>query len=174
MKKKGARTTKINLPVIIGLAALGAIAGALYYFTLAEKSGPSLTVYFSRGERLAPVRRPLRPEQAPLKAALAELLAGPSPAERAQGIETLIPPGTRTVAVKTEGQTALIVFNRKLENYGGGSARVEGMIAQIVYTATEVPGVAKVWIKMSGEKELVLGGEGLVIDRPLSRGEVGR
>jgi len=48
------------------------------------------------------------------------------------------------------------------------------MIGQIVYTITEVPGIKKVWIKMEGEKELVLGGEGLVIDRPLSREDISR
>lgn len=114
------------------------------------------------------VERPLGADEEPLPKAMAELLSGPKEA----GLSTQIPTGTKILRLQVKKGTAILDFNRKLESYGGGSARVEGMIAQIVYTATEVPGIEKVWIWIEGEKEIVLGGEGLVLDRPLSRSDV--
>ena len=115
------------------------------------------------------VERPLDANEALLTKAFAELLSGPSETEKAQGISTQIPAGTKVLNILVKDEIVIVNFNRKLESYGGGSARLEGMIAQIVYTATEVPGVKKAWIWMEGKKELVLGGEGLVLDKPLSR-----
>jgi spore germination protein GerM len=83
-----------------------------------------------------------------------------------------VPRGTRALSFKVRGKTVIVNFSRELEKYGGGSTRLQGMIAQIVYTATDVPGIEKAWIWMEGEKELVLGGEGLILDRPLGRKEV--
>jgi len=99
-----------------------------------------------------------------------ELLAGPKPEE---GASSELPRGVKILGIKVRGQTAMIDFNHKLEDCGGGSARLQGMIAQIVYTATDVPGVEKAWILIEGKKEVVLGGEGLVLDRPLGRSDLG-
>ncbi len=151
------------------MTAVIAIAAATYLWVALQPKGTAVKVYFFKGEKLTAVERPLSANEAPLSKALTELISGPSETERGQGISTQIPRGTKVLSMLIKDDIAIINFNRKLENYGGGSARLEGMIAQIVYTATEVPGIKKVWIWMEGEKELVLGGEGLVLDKPLSR-----
>ena len=52
------------------------------------------------------------------------------------------------------------------------SPSVEGIVAQLVYTATGLPGVEQAWLWVEGQSEVVLGGEGLVLDHPLSRRDV--
>jgi spore germination protein GerM len=148
------------------------IVAAIYFWFASQPKEAGVKAYFFKGEKLMAVERPLKAGEAPLSKAVAELLSGPSETEKAQGISTQIPAGTKALNILIKDEIAIVNFNRKLENYGGGSARLEGMIAQIVYTATEVPGIKKVWIWMEGEKELVLGGEGLVLDKPLSRREI--
>ena len=74
---------------------------------------------------------------------------------------------------RVEKRTAIINFNARLEEYGGGATHVRGMIAQIVYTATGLQGIDKAWIWVEGKKSIVLGGEGLVLDKPLTREDTG-
>jgi len=157
--------------MVIAILAV-ATAAVVYFWALLQQKPPSVKVYFYKGDKLFAVERTLNAGEAPLQRAIGELLAGPSPDEKLEGITTQLPAGTRVLRLRVKDQVAIIDFNRKLEAYGGGSARLEGMIAQIVYTATEIPGIEKVWIWMEGEKELVLGGEGLVLDKPLSRRDV--
>lgn len=155
---------------MIALVLAAAAAAALYFYP--RPAQPSVKVYFFKGEKLFAVERPLQRNETPLKRALEELMAGPNKGEIGQGIATQLPAGTKVLNARITGSTATINFNRKLENYGGGSTRLQGMIAQIVYTATDIPGVEKAWIWIESRKEVVLGGEGLVLDHPLSRGEI--
>jgi spore germination protein GerM len=151
------------------------IAATVYYCSTAPRpKQPTVSLYLTRGDELVAVERPLLPKEEPLSRAVAELLAGPTEQEKAAGLSTLIPGGTRVLHLRIKDKVAIIDFNRKLENYGGGSARIEGVIAQIVYTATAIPGVDKAWIRIEGNKEIVLGGEGLVLDKPLGRADLGR
>jgi spore germination protein GerM len=174
MPKKRRRRRQIGL-FLAGAAAAAAIflAGATAYFWAHQPAPrPVIKVYFFQGEKIAAVERPLKPDAPALQQAMAQLLAGPLPAEKAQGLVTQIPAGARLLQARVKDETAILDFNRRLEGYGGGTARLEGMINQIVFTATEVPGVTKAWIWVEGEKEIILGGEGLVLDRPLGRGDL--
>ncbi|MGB9613125.1 MAG: GerMN domain-containing protein [Candidatus Margulisiibacteriota bacterium] len=145
-----------------------------YIFPPAKEIKANLEVkvfYFKRGKLFA-VPRPLRADEVPLKKAIVELLAGPTEKETAKGIVSYLPTAVKLINLKVQGNTAILNFNQELENYGGGSARLQGMIAQIVFTATDIPGIEKAWIWMEGQKEIVLGGEGLVLDHPLTRREI--
>jgi spore germination protein GerM len=101
-----------------------------------------------------------------LKAAFEELLAGP----KQQTIASTIPLHTRLldVAVQTDG---IHVNLSKEFTSGGGSASMSGRLAQIIYTATTLNPNAKVWISIEGRPLETLGGEGLIIDQPMSRTE---
>lgn len=166
MKKKTRR--KILLGVLSGAAILG-MAALLNYLISPREIAPTVKVYFFKGDKLTAVERPLGADEAPLPKAITELLSGP----KEHGLSSQIPPGTKILHLQIKNGTAILDFNRKLEAYGGGSARVEGMVAQIVYTATGIPGIEKAWIWVGGQREVILGGEGLVLDHPLSRHEVG-
>lgn len=167
-KKKKRRRLAI---LLIAALAIG-VAVAIGLFWLTREKPHTVKVYFLKGDRLVAVERPLKPNESPLRKTVTELLSGPSAKEKEAGYSSLLPAGVKVLGIKAQDKTAIVDFNRRLEAYGGGTARLEGMIAQIVYTITDVPGIEKAWIWMEGEKEIVLGGEGLVLDHPLSRREV--
>jgi spore germination protein GerM len=50
-----------------------------------------------------------------------------------------------------------------------GSASLRALVQQLVFTASEEPGIVRVMITQNGEAGALIGGEGLVIDRPQTR-----
>jgi spore germination protein GerM len=104
------------------------------------------------------------PPEAILENALEQLLAGPKSDRHA----TTIPEGTqlRNVVFKSDG----VHVNLSEEfTFGGGTASMTGRVAQILYTATSLNSNGKVWLEIEGEPLEVLGGEGLLLDLPLTR-----
>lgn len=160
------------LVVVLGIGIVVYLWAPRFTSKEISKEYPFVKVYFIKGSKLLAVRRYLTPGETPLRKAMVSLLSGPEEAEVKKGITSNLPPGVKILKISRQGPIAIIDFNGELENYGGGSARLRGMIAQIVYTATEIPGIEKVWIWVEGRKEVVMGGEGLVLDHPLSRQEV--
>ncbi|MDD5593947.1 MAG: GerMN domain-containing protein [Candidatus Margulisbacteria bacterium] len=173
MKRKARKKTRPNLYylALAGLTIAGLAFLAWSNFSL-EKKSPGVGAYFFKGEKLISVERPLRPDVPPLKQAIEALLSGPTPQEAAEGITTQLPAGVKIRQLKVEKTIAVIDLSRELEDYGGGSAKVEGLIAQLVFTVTDIPGIKKAWIWVEGHHDIVLGGEGLVLDRPLGREDV--
>ncbi|MDD4178805.1 MAG: GerMN domain-containing protein [Candidatus Margulisbacteria bacterium] len=169
MKRKRFKLNKKAARPLLIVAGLILLVGIGVWFFPKQEKGPVLNIYFLKGGKLSAVERALAPDRSPLKQAADALIAGPTREERSNGYSTMIPPGTRTIWIVEKNGVAIINLNRKLEAYGGGASRVEGLVAQIVYTLTDIPGIEKTWIWMAGEKEIVLGGEGLILDKPLSR-----
>ena len=131
-----------------------------------------LQIFFFKEDKLVSVSRDLPTNEAPIMVAIDQLLLGPTDSETAQGIMTEIPNGTRATKVEVMGDTVIIDFNSRLAEYGGGSAKVRGMMAQIVYTATNVRGIKKVILKLEGSDQFTLGSEGYEVDHPLERSDV--
>ncbi|NET56754.1 MAG: spore germination protein [Symploca sp. SIO2E6] len=99
-----------------------------------------------------------------LKGAFDKLLAGPSD----PGVATTIPQGTklRRLYLKTNG---IHVDLSQEFTTGGGSASMTGRLAQVLYTASSLDPEANVWVEVEGERLDVLGGEGLLLEQPLTR-----
>lgn len=118
--------------------------------------------------QVTPVATPIKAAgqpQAILQAAFEQMLKGTSD----PNLASTIPKGTtlRKLEVKSDG---IHVDLSKEFAAGGGSASMTGRVAQVIYTATTLDPTAKVWIAVAGKPLTVLGGEGLMIDQPMTRG----
>jgi spore germination protein GerM len=153
-------------------AAVALILAAAIWAILIVGHKSGVQVYFFKGDKLVSVTRPLPEENERLMVVSAELIAGPNEQEKTDGLFSEIPPKAKIMIAEIKDKTAYLTFNYEIMNCGGGSARVQGLVAQIVYTFTEIPGVEKVRIMAGEKKEVALGGEGFVIDRALSRVDV--
>ena len=99
-----------------------------------------------------------------LEIAFNRLLAGPTD----KAVTTTIPKNTklRNISVKSDG---IHVDLSQDFTSGGGSTSMTARLAQILYTATSIEASAKVWINVEGKPLETLGGEGIVIDQPMTR-----
>ncbi|NEP11885.1 MAG: spore germination protein [Symploca sp. SIO2C1] len=99
-----------------------------------------------------------------LKGAFGKLLAGPSnPA-----VATTIPEGTKLRRLDLETNGVHVDLSEEFTT-GGGSASMTGRLAQVLYTASSLDPEANVWVEVEGERLEVLGGEGLLLEQPLTR-----
>lgn len=132
----------------------------------AEKT--SVLIYlFSSAEKVVPVRRSVTPP-AVAKGALEELLIGPNAAEKAAGLTSTIPAGTKLLGVTIENRTAIVDLSSDYAS-GGGSLSMMARVAQVVFTLTQFPTVDNVAFKMDGQPLTTLGGEGIILDQPQTR-----
>ncbi|NJL01937.1 MAG: spore germination protein [Spirulinaceae cyanobacterium SM2_1_0] len=99
-----------------------------------------------------------------LTSAMERLLAGP----RQDSEATAIPEGTRLRNVSIREDGVHIDLSRDFTT-GGGTFSMTGRVAQVLHTATSLDPGARVWLNVDGEPLEVLGGEGIILDRPLTR-----
>ncbi|HEY5432667.1 MAG TPA: GerMN domain-containing protein [Coriobacteriia bacterium] len=129
----------------------------------------TVKAYFAYHEKMQPAARALPAgTTAVLKGALEALLAGPTAAEKAAGLVTMVPAGTTLRDVTLSGHVAVVDFSAAFAS-GGGSLSMTDRLAQVVYTATQFPGVTSVTLKLDGKTIKVLGGEGIMVDHPRTR-----
>jgi len=103
-----------------------------------------------------PVDREIAKTQAVGRAALEQLLQGPTAAERAQGYITSINPGVRIQSLTIENGIARVDFAETLEASVGGSCRVTAIRSQISNTLKQFPTVTSVIISINGRTEDIL------------------
>lgn len=130
----------------------------------------TVRVYFARGEYLGVVTRTVPETPAIARAAIEELLAGPTAAEEGWGFGSEIPKGTRLLGLTIDGGTARVDLSGDFES-GGGMLSVTMRLAEVVYTLTQFPAVERVVLMMDGEVVDVFTGEGLMLDEPQERGD---
>ncbi|MCU0524701.1 MAG: GerMN domain-containing protein [Elainella sp. Prado103] len=100
-----------------------------------------------------------------LKSAFETMLQdSPNPAE----FTSTIPANTelRQISIRPDG---VHVDLSEAFTTGGGSASMSGRLGQVIYTATTLDPQAAVWISVGGKPLDVLGGEGLIVDQPMTR-----
>lgn len=99
-----------------------------------------------------------------LKGAFAQLLAGPGDS----AVATTIPQGTKLRRLYLETDGVHVDLSKEFTT-GGGSASMTGRLAQVLYTASSLDPNTNVWLEVEGEQLEVLGGEGLLLEQPLTR-----
>lgn len=102
--------------------------------------------------------------EALLKATFNELLKGPSGTE----VSSTIPQGTQLLDLTIQDDGIHVNLSQDFTT-GGGSASMSGRLAQVLYTATSLDPNASVWLSVEGKPLEVLGGEGIMVDQPMTR-----
>jgi len=103
------------------------------------------------------IERQVPKTEAVARAAVEELLKGPSLAERQQGYFTNINPGVKIQSLIIDEQgMAKIDFDEQIQNQVGGSCRVSAIRAEITETLKQFPTVKSVTISINGESDTIL------------------
>ncbi len=124
-------------------------------------------VWFVRGEGLYSVDRTHEATRAVGAAALGSLLAGPSEAERSDGVSTAVPAGTRLLGLVVSGGVATVDLSSEFES-GGGSLSMMARLGQVACTLDQFSAVRGVRFELDGEPVSVFSGEGIVLEKPVT------
>jgi len=144
--------------LIFIIAILAIVAG---YFAFQKTT---VQVFFNNSlldpefscDKVFPVDRRVIRMKAVEKAALEELLKGPTEQERKAGFFTNINEGVKIEGLSIKGGVAKIEFDEQLEFQVGGSCRVAAIRAQITETLKQFLPVEEVLISINGRTEDVL------------------
>ncbi len=119
------------------------------------------------GENSLGVERTIPYTQAIATAAMKELLAGPTAAEKATwpAIDTVIPEGTKLLGLTVANGVAKVDLSGEFDD-GGGTFSVTARLAQVVYTLTQFPTVNSVEFYMDGVAVEIFSSEGLILGEP--------
>jgi germination protein M len=128
----------------------------------------TIKVYYSRNEKVCAATRVIPKTQQVGAAAMKALLQGPTADEKQAGMVTNVPEGTTFLALDIKNGVATVDLSKEYES-GGGSLSMFMRLAEVVFTLTQFPTVEGVNFKLDGEPISVLGGEGIIIDHPMSR-----
>ena len=90
------------------------------------------------------------------RAAIVELLNGPTVAEQNAGLTSSLNTGVENQALTIDQGTARIDFTNRLQEGVGGSCKVAAIRAQITETLKQFPTVQNVVISIDGETEEIL------------------
>ncbi|WP_158544891.1 GerMN domain-containing protein [Blastococcus sp. TF02-09] len=128
----------------------------------------SLVHWVSASDSLVPRVREVSgtTRRARLADLLEQLADGPTGAERDEQLSTALPPEVRLSVTGVDGGTATIDLDAPAEAPVGVSGRLA--VAQIVLTATSVPGVDAVLLQLAGEPIEAPLPDGELTDRPLT------
>lgn len=107
-------------------------------------------------EKVFAVKRVVPKTAEPWNAAIAELLAGPTAAERRAGYATSLPSGVKLTSVTVADGVATADFTSSLERGVAGSCRVTAILAQLEQTVKQFSDVQSVVVSIDGKTEGIL------------------
>jgi len=138
---------ELRVPVIFGK---GETMTVKIYFNN-DKLDPEFSCH-----KVFPVEREIPKTLAVARAALLELLKGPTEEEKARGFLTNINPGVKIQNLVIESGVAKVDFDEQLEFQVGGSCRVAAIRAEITETLKQFPTIKEVVISINGRREDIL------------------
>ncbi|HTW96393.1 MAG TPA: GerMN domain-containing protein [Candidatus Methylomirabilis sp.] len=97
-----------------------------------------------------PVERLINKTSSTARAAMEQLLAGPTDEEKMQGYYTAINPGVKLNSITIANGTAKVDFDEQMDFQLGGSCRVTAIRSQITQTLLQFPSVSNVVISVNG------------------------
>lgn len=162
--------------VALALLLLLTLVGAITLRMLGRL--PDTTIYLvrdlGREMTLEPVHRRLRPADpvAAARAAVAALAAGPLADEAARGLGSEVPSDTAVRDAWLQGGVLVVDLGTEVVA-GGGSASMQGRLAQLTYTLTQPNGIEALELWVEGRPLEVWGGEGIMTAWPWRRPDGG-
>ena len=122
----------------------------------------------SNGEEVyRAVKREYVPEYgSQLKFALKALINGPSDKEKKHGVYTEIPAGTRLISITESPSKVVVNLTSDFEN-GGGTDSLYKRLFQLIKTV-KINSNLPLYLQLNGKQVDVIGGEGVMINQPLS------
>lgn len=129
--------------------------------------GPVIQVYLidPSGQQLIPVERRLA--EAPLPAVVAALMAGPTAAERAEGLGSALTDDSAVASVELVGGVASVDLTAQFTVLDGPTQRLA--IAQLVFTLTSRPGLGRVSFTLEGQPIDIPRGDGTLATGSVAR-----
>lgn len=128
----------------------------------------SLQTWLVEGETLRPVLRSVPDTPAVARAAVEELLAGPSGDEATLGISSEVPQGVELLDIAVSDGVATVDVSSGFES-GGGSATMRMRLAQLVYTVTQFQSVRGLQLRIDGRPVDTFSNEGIDVSEPQAR-----
>jgi hypothetical protein len=125
---------------------------------------PPATLFLVGAGCVVPVERTL--PQPGLGPTLTRLLDGPLEDEVAAGLRTAIPPESELLSVRQAGGTAMIDLSGTFVEVGGQEQILA--VAQLVLTATSVPGIERARFALEGSSVEVPTADGTLVPGPLT------
>ncbi len=158
----------VALLVAVLLVALG-VAGC---DESGEPSGETarVLVYLLRDDEVGAAARNVAAGEDVERAAIEELLTGPTDDESQNLMGTAIPAETSVNGVEIEDGIATVDLSGEFDD-GGGSAGMFLRLAQIVFTLTQFPTVTGVHFELDGDPVETFSSEGIVLDGPQDRAD---
>jgi spore germination protein GerM len=140
--------------------------------TATPSGATTVKVYLLADGRLVPVLRRIDATRAVGRAAMNELLEGPTAAEAAASpaLTSAVPDGTTLLGLEVGDRVATVDLSRRFES-GGGSASMFARLAQVTYTLTQFSTVDRVLFQLEGTPVTVFSSEGIVLTGPAVRAD---
>ncbi len=127
-------------------------------------------VYLMRGGYLGTAHRQVAATQALGRAAMSELLSGPTALESQAGLDSQIPPGTKLLGLSVSGHVATVNLSSEFGNSGSASSAL-ARLAQVTFTLTHLPGVSRVQFQFQGQVLTRLLSAPVRLDEPVQRSD---
>lgn len=170
MNRKPRRPFRLVVVALLAGVAVTLAAGCGGSDAEPAEAASDVLVYLLRGEHVAAVMRTV-PESGDLpRAAVEELLGGPTDEEAAAGIGTTVPEGTELLGLEVGDGVATVDLSGAFDD-GGGSLSMFTRLAEVVHTLTRFPEIEGVVFRIDGEPVESFSAEGIVLDDPQTRAD---